>query len=147
MLYVILLLILAVLLFGSSAVLGAIGRVLGLIVALVALVWLSVALGINMITVLIVGFFGFLVLCGLVVLSAKMIQPWEVKRIQARFEAEAAERRSKGVESRGDAEIRIVAEATSQAIRESGEQWASLSKTERDSKIVDIIVRKKIAGS
>lgn len=47
MLYIILLLILAVLLFGSSVVLGALGWVLGFIVSVVALFWASVTFGIS----------------------------------------------------------------------------------------------------
>jgi hypothetical protein len=47
MLYVILLLILAVLLFGSSAVIGAMGVMLGFIAAAVAIVWASIAFGIS----------------------------------------------------------------------------------------------------
>lgn len=47
MLYIILLLILAVLLFGSSVVLGALGWILGFIVAVIALSWASITFGIS----------------------------------------------------------------------------------------------------
>ena len=47
MLYIILLLILAVLLFGSSVVLGALGWALGFIVAAIALFWAGVTFGIS----------------------------------------------------------------------------------------------------
>lgn len=88
MLYVILLLILAVLLFGSSAVLGAIGFVLGLIVAIIALVWLSMLLGITPVTMLVIGVVGLFGLCGLVLLVCKLIEPWETKRTVAKIEAQ-----------------------------------------------------------
>ena len=92
MLYVILLLILAVLLFGSSVVLRGIGIVLGSIVAFIALVWFFFVTGLNPIAVLFFGLIGFFALCGLVILVAKIIEPyetrWHLKKMTAEREAE-----------------------------------------------------------
>ncbi len=55
MLYIILLLILAVLLFGSSAVIGVLGWILGFAVAAAALIWASIALDIGAQTWVVIG--------------------------------------------------------------------------------------------
>lgn len=83
MLYVILLLILAVLLFGSSAVIGAAGMVLGFIAAAVALIWASIAFHVEPFVVLVIGVAGFFSLLGLMMLVGKLIEPWDRKRIEA----------------------------------------------------------------
>lgn len=60
MIYILLMLILAVLLFGASAVIGFLGIVLGFIVAAIALLWASVAFGVEP-WVFILGGAGFVI--------------------------------------------------------------------------------------
>lgn len=94
MLYIILLLILAVLLFGSGVVIGFLGYVLGFIVAAIALFWLSVTYQIDAVIAILFGIVGFFALCGLVILLAKLIEPWEQKRLMG-----ATSKRSKEMEA------------------------------------------------
>lgn len=82
MLYIILLLILAVLLFGSSAVLGAIGWVFGLGAGIVALVLIKDRFGLDPGVVIIGGIAGLAALFGLLMLVLKMIEPWEIERMR-----------------------------------------------------------------
>lgn len=82
MLYIILLLILAVLLFGSGAVIGFLGYVLGFIVAAIALFWLSITYQIDPVVAIMIGIVGFFALCGLVMLIASLIEPWELERMK-----------------------------------------------------------------
>lgn len=72
MLYVILLLILAVLLFGSSVVLGAMGWILGFAVAVIALAWASITFNLDPLAIGIIAIVGFFALCGLIMLIANM---------------------------------------------------------------------------
>lgn len=81
MLYIILLLVLAVLLFGASAVIGALGYVLGFIAAAVALVYASTTFDLDPLAVAAIGLVGFFALCGLVMLIAKLCESWEVQRM------------------------------------------------------------------
>lgn len=92
MLTIAVLLILAVLLFGSSAVLGAIGWVLGSIVFVIAMVWLSSITGMDPILIVILGVVGFFGLLGLVMLVAKLVEPWETERLNRKL---AEERKAK----------------------------------------------------
>jgi len=66
MIYIILLLILAVLLFGSSAVLGALGAILGLIVAAIALVAASVyfSIPVEVVFMILLGLFFAIIIVG-----------------------------------------------------------------------------------
>lgn len=82
LLYTILLLILAVLLFGASAVIGALGYILGFIVAAVALVSAAVTFELAPIYVLMFGVVGFFALCGLVMVVAKLVETWELERMK-----------------------------------------------------------------
>lgn len=84
LLYTVLLLILAVLLFGASAVIGALGYILGFIVAAVALVSAAVTFELAPIYVLMFGAVGFFALCGLVMLIAKLSEAWEIQRMKRR---------------------------------------------------------------
>ena len=95
MLYIILLLILAVLLFGSGAVIGFLGYVLGFIVAAIALFWLSVTYQIDPVIAIMIGVVGFFALCGLLILILKLIEPWDQKRLE-----EAASKKSKEMEAK-----------------------------------------------
>lgn len=88
MLYIILLLILAVLLFGSGAVIGFLGYVLGFIVAVIALIWISVTFQIDPVVAIMIGVIGFFALCGLVMLIAKLVEPWELERMKRKVAAQ-----------------------------------------------------------
>jgi hypothetical protein len=81
-LYIILLLILAVLLFGASAVIGVLGYVLGFIAAAVALIYASATFELDPLAVAAVGLVGFFALCGLVMLIAKLTESWELERMK-----------------------------------------------------------------
>lgn len=85
MLYIILLLILAVLLFGSGAVIGAIGYALGFIAAAIALFWFSTTYQIDPILAILIGIVGFFALCGIAMLLAKTLEPWESARIEKKM--------------------------------------------------------------
>jgi hypothetical protein len=78
-LYIILLLILAVLLFGSSAVIGFLGYFLGFVAAAVALFVLNATYNLDPVVTLAIGIIGFFVLCGVIIAIAKVIQPWELE--------------------------------------------------------------------
>lgn len=88
MLYIILLLILAVLLFGSGAVIGFLGYALGFIVAAIALIWISVNYQIDPVVAITIGIVGFFSLCGLVMLVAKLLEPWELERMKRKAAAQ-----------------------------------------------------------
>lgn len=85
MLYVILLLILAVLLFGSSAVLGAIGYVLGIVAFLIAALVVGFTFQINPFVVMFGSVAGLIGLLFAVVIILKLIEPlfrpWEPRRV------------------------------------------------------------------
>jgi hypothetical protein len=85
MLYIILLLILAVLLFGSSAVLGAIGWVFGIVAGIIALVLIKDRFGLDPEVVIFGGIAGLAALFGLLMLILKLIEPWEMKRIEQKM--------------------------------------------------------------
>lgn len=88
MLYVILLLILAVLLFGSSAVLGVLGIVLGFIAAFIALTMLGVLYSLTPSYLILIGIAGLAVLVGGFFLFAWIIQPYEIAKMNAQMRRE-----------------------------------------------------------
>lgn len=74
MIWIVLLLILAALLFGLSAIFGAIGVVLGFVAAASALAVASFTFELEPGAIMILGVFGFFVIIGLVVLISAIRQ-------------------------------------------------------------------------
>jgi len=95
MLYVILLLILTVLLFGSSAVIGFFGYVLGFAAALAALVYAKVTFNLDPGLTIGLAVIGFFVLCGAIMIIARILEPFERIAVERRIASRLAERRSK----------------------------------------------------
>lgn len=85
MLYVILLLILAVLLFGSSALIGFFGYVLGFVAAVAALAYAHTIYELDPVATMILAFVGFFALCGLIMVIAKILEPLERAATQRRL--------------------------------------------------------------
>lgn len=84
MITIILLLILAVLLFGSSALIGATGYALGVGAAAVALIVAASLFKMSAIAILAAGILGSVCLLALIWLIAAIIQPYEIALMEKR---------------------------------------------------------------